>query len=36
MERRDFLKFALGVAAASAALAATAQAAPLTPQPIEG
>lgn len=36
MERRDFLKFALGVAAASAALAASAQAAPLTPQPIEG
>ncbi|MBR0718823.1 twin-arginine translocation signal domain-containing protein [Bradyrhizobium liaoningense] len=36
MERRDFLKLALGVAAASAALAASAQAVPLTPQPIEG
>jgi hypothetical protein len=36
MERRDFLKLAFGVAAGAAALAATAQAAPLTPQPIEG
>ena len=31
MERRDFLKFALGVAASAAALSARAQAAPLAP-----
>ena len=31
MERRDFLKFALGVAASAAALSAGAQAAPLAP-----
>ncbi len=31
MERRDFLKFALGVAASAAALGASAQAAPLAP-----
>jgi hypothetical protein len=36
MERRDFLKLAFGVAAGAAVLAATAHAAPLTPQPIEG
>ncbi|MGY8682421.1 twin-arginine translocation signal domain-containing protein [Bradyrhizobium sp. UFLA05-153] len=36
MERRDFLKLAFGVAAGAAALTATAQAAPLAPQPIEG
>jgi len=34
MERRDFLKFAFGVAAGAAALAASAQAAPLVPQPL--
>ena len=34
MERRDFLKIALGVVAGAAAVAATAQAAPLTPQPL--
>ena len=34
MERRDFLKVALGVVAGAAAVAATAQAAPLTPQPL--
>jgi hypothetical protein len=32
MERRDFLKLAFGVAAGAAALAASAQAAPLSPQ----
>src|SRR5436305_11414533 len=34
MERRDFLKLAFGVAAGAAALAASAQAAPLMPQPL--
>jgi hypothetical protein len=34
MERRDFLKFALGAAAGAAALVASAQAAPLMPQPL--
>ena len=34
MERRHFLKLAFGFAAAGAALAATAQAAPLMPQPL--
>jgi len=34
MERRDFLKFALGIAASAAALAAGAQAAPLAPHPL--
>lgn len=34
MERRDFLKFALGVIAGAAAFAASAQAAPLMPQPL--
>jgi hypothetical protein len=34
MERRDFLKIALGVVAGAAAVAAAAQAAPLTPQPL--
>jgi hypothetical protein len=34
MERRDFLKFALGVAASAAALGASAQAAPLAPHPL--
>jgi hypothetical protein len=34
MERREFLKIAAGVAAGVAALAATAQAAPLMPQPL--
>jgi hypothetical protein len=34
MERRDFLKFALGVAAGAAAFAASATAAPLMPQPL--
>ena len=34
MERRDFLKFAFGFAAGAAALAATAEAAPLSPQPL--
>jgi hypothetical protein len=34
MERRHFLKIAFGVAAGAAALAASAQAAPLSPQPI--
>jgi len=32
MERRDFLKIAIGVVAGAAAVAATAQAAPLAPQ----
>jgi hypothetical protein len=34
MERRHFLRIAAGVAAGAAALAATAQAAPLLPQPL--
>lgn len=34
MERRDFLKFALGAVAGAAALAASARAAPLMPQPL--
>lgn len=34
MERREFLKIAAGVAAGVAAFAATAQAAPLMPQPL--
>src|SRR5215470_518650 len=34
MERRDFLKFAFGVAAGAAVFAARAQAAPLMPQPL--
>jgi hypothetical protein len=34
MERRNFLKLALGVAAGAAAFTATAQAAPLSPQPL--
>ncbi|OAF14087.1 twin-arginine translocation signal domain-containing protein [Bradyrhizobium neotropicale] len=34
MERRNFLKLAFGVAAGAAAFTATAQAAPLSPQPI--
>jgi hypothetical protein len=34
MERREFLKYALGVAAGAAAFAASATAAPLTPQPL--
>ena len=34
MERRHFLKFAIGIAAGAAAIAASAQAAPLTPQPL--
>ena len=34
MERREFLKIAAGVAAGVAALGATAQAAPLMPQPL--
>ncbi|AWM01875.1 twin-arginine translocation signal domain-containing protein [Bradyrhizobium amphicarpaeae] len=34
MERRNFLKFALGLTAGAAAFAATAQAAPLSPQPV--
>ncbi|WJR81162.1 twin-arginine translocation signal domain-containing protein [Bradyrhizobium sp. NP1] len=36
MERRDFLKLALGFTAGAAALAASAQAAPLLPQPLAG
>ncbi|MBR0839085.1 twin-arginine translocation signal domain-containing protein [Bradyrhizobium liaoningense] len=36
MERRNFLKLALGVTAGAAAFAATAQAAPLSPQPLGG
>lgn len=36
MERRNFLKLALGVTAGAAAFAATAQAAPLSPQAIGG
>ena len=34
MERREFLKIAFGVASGAAALAATAKAAPLMPQPL--
>lgn len=34
MERRNFLRLALGVTAGAAAFAATAQAAPLSPQPV--
>jgi hypothetical protein len=34
MERRNFLKLALGLAAGAATLAASAQAAPLLPQPL--
>jgi hypothetical protein len=34
MERRHFLKFAIGFAAGAAALAASAQAAPLAPVPL--
>jgi hypothetical protein len=34
MERRHFLKLAVGFTAGAAALAATAQAAPLAPQPL--
>lgn len=34
MERRDFLKLAFGFAAGAAAIAASAQAAPLMPQPL--
>ena len=36
MERRHFLKLAVGFAAGAAALAASAQAAPLLPQPSAG
>jgi hypothetical protein len=36
MERRIFLKLAFGVAAGAAVMSAGAQAAPLSPQPIEG
>ena len=36
MERRHFLKLAFGFAAGAAALAASAQAAPLTPHPLIG
>jgi hypothetical protein len=36
MERRDFLKLAFGFAAGAATLAASAQAAPLLPQPLPG
>lgn len=36
MERRNFLRLALGVTAGAAAFAATAQAAPLSPQPVGG
>lgn len=36
MERRDFLKLALGAIAGGAALAASAQAAPLMPAPLAG
>lgn len=34
MERRQFIKFTVGVAAGAAALAVSAQAAPLTPRPL--
>ena len=36
MERRNFLKLAIGVAAGSAAFTAAAQAAPLAPQSLNG
>ena len=36
MERRHFLKIAFGFAAGAVALAASAQAAPLVPQPLTG
>ena len=36
MERRHFLKLAVGIAAGTAALAAGAQAAPLSPRPPGG
>ena len=36
MERRHFLKLAFGLAAGAVALAASAQAAPLMPQPLDG
>ncbi|HTB04446.1 MAG TPA: twin-arginine translocation signal domain-containing protein [Bradyrhizobium sp.] len=36
MERRDFLKLAIGIAAGSAALATSVKAAPLAPQSIAG
>ncbi|MBW7970863.1 twin-arginine translocation signal domain-containing protein [Bradyrhizobium sp. BR 10289] len=36
MERRNFLKLALGMTAGAAAFAATAQAAPLSPQTLGG
>jgi hypothetical protein len=36
MERRNFLKLAIGAAAGAAAFTAAAQAAPLAPQPING
>jgi hypothetical protein len=36
MERRHFLKFAVGIAAGAAALAAGVQAAPLSPHPVGG
>lgn len=36
MERRNFLKLAMGVAAGAAAFTAAASAAPLSPQPLEG
>src|SRR5262249_19895805 len=36
MERRNFLRLALGVTVGAAAFAATAQAAPLSPQPVGG
>jgi len=35
MERRHFLKFAVGLAAGAAALAVSAQAAPLMPHPLD-
>ena len=36
MERRNFLKLAIGVAAGAATFTAAAQAAPLAPQPLNG
>jgi len=36
MERRNFLKLAIGAAAGAAAFSAAAQAAPLSPQPLNG
>ncbi|MET4391278.1 hypothetical protein ABIB73_007067 [Bradyrhizobium sp. F1.4.3] len=36
MERRNFLRLAIGAAAGAAAFTAAAQAAPLSPQPIDG